>query len=317
MAVLGHVVRRRQCRAHAVGVAGNIAAADGPAVCVQHHGVGFRRPLGVEGGIPVHGVVIKIPFVRAGLFLEPTVEGVAGGGGICGLCDPFAAADRHGVNGRTVAVHVKGHGVGVGIRRGDGKGNAGGCAAYGNLGGGFAHIGIIFISRGQIASGPSACASVGNSSRGDGSAGMRIAWLRYGDGGRGAVAAAAALGDGRTAGFVGVAVGVGGGGLYNIIAGILVLISGIRIPDHPRGVAGVNDPCGIGAEDTACYLNAVCVIPDADAVSADKDTAVDAVVVVAVPIVVQGRQIQPVCIFPLRGPGGHNAAVDFEVRRVT
>ena len=45
MACIGHIVRRRECCAHAVGVSGDIAAVDRAAVRIQGYGVGRCCPL--------------------------------------------------------------------------------------------------------------------------------------------------------------------------------------------------------------------------------------------------------------------------------
>ena len=45
MACIGHIVRRRECCAHAIGVSGDIAAVDRAAVRIQGYGIGRGCPL--------------------------------------------------------------------------------------------------------------------------------------------------------------------------------------------------------------------------------------------------------------------------------
>ena len=45
VACIGHIVRRRECCAHAIGVSGDIAAVDRAAVCVQRYGIDRGCPL--------------------------------------------------------------------------------------------------------------------------------------------------------------------------------------------------------------------------------------------------------------------------------
>ena len=81
VACIGHIVRRRECCTHAVGVSGDIAVVDRAAVCVQRYGIGRGCPLhrqfrhisrntaagfvGIAIAVKPHKIIIGIS-VRAG-----------------------------------------------------------------------------------------------------------------------------------------------------------------------------------------------------------------------------------------------------------